>query len=197
MKIQSLRDFEVPTAPIPSPLSRFQVLATIRRAQALCAMTEIRLDFARATVHEKLRSTIKMMKLLKWNAPILHQHVRAGHYRGRDGGKRWTSSLGIEGSVSRKMYQEWSVRLPQEFGFTGRNRRPPLDTRERLYFLLQFHNLFSLRPAPREGGSQTPQWVSSRAGCEKAHSLALDMAEGNQADPLGILSRHGEKRKQV
>jgi hypothetical protein len=68
--------FRGPYCTYSLPAEQVQVLATIRRAQALCAMTEIRLDFARATVHEKLRSTIKMMKLLKWNAPILHQHVR-------------------------------------------------------------------------------------------------------------------------
>lgn len=168
--------FRGPYCTYSLPAEQVQVLATIRRAQALCAMTEIRLDFARATVHEKLRSTIKMMKLLKWNAPILHQHVRQAITEAATS-ETVDQLMGIEGSVSRKMYQEWSLRLPQEFGFTGRNRRPPLDPANAYISYCNSITYSLCVPPLAKAGLNTAVGFLHEPGARR-HSLALDMAEG-------------------
>lgn len=35
--------------------------------------------------------------------------------------------MGLEGAAARAYFQAWSACVDEEFGFTGRNRRPPLD----------------------------------------------------------------------
>lgn len=158
------------------PMEKTSTFTVIRRAQALCALTDIRVDFARKIVREKLQSTVKMMNLLKWNTPLLHQAVQKSLVE-IDKTNQIDLFMGIEGSISRKIYAEWIKRLPSELGFSGRNRRPPLDP-VNAYISYCNSIVYSLCVPPlAKAGLNTAIGFLHEPGAGR-HSLALDMAEG-------------------
>lgn len=176
MKNTVLAGFRGPYCTYSLPAEQVQAFSAIRRAQALCALTDVRIEFARVTVREKLKATIKMMKLLKWNAPILHQHVRKA-LEETDAAEKVDLLMGIEGAVSRRIYEEWALRLPPEFAFSGRNRRPPLDP-VNAYISYCNSILYSLCVPPlAKAGLNTAVGFLHEPGARR-HSLSLDMAEG-------------------
>lgn len=85
-------------------------------------------------------------------------------------------ALGIEGVFHRELFALWAKWLPAKWGFTGRNRRPPMDP---INAFLSYGNsiIYGLcvPPLQKEGFNTTIGFLHQpRRG---RHTLALDMAE--------------------
>lgn len=89
------------------PLARQLVKAKIRK-QAVLLRRMMRKDTAR-----ELTESVEMMESYATMLPDA---------AGRE------EIMGLEGAAARAYFQAWTVCADPEFGFTGRNRRPPLDT---------------------------------------------------------------------
>ncbi len=176
MENMIIAGFRGPYCTYSLPAEQPSAIISIRRAQALCALGDRRISFARITVREKLHSYIKMMKFLKWVAPASHQQIRQALEEVRRS-SRIDHLMGIEGAISRKMYDEWASRLPPEFCFRGRNRRPPLDP-VNAYISYCNSIIYSSCVNPlAQAGLNTAVGFLHEPGARR-HTLALDMAEG-------------------
>ncbi len=148
----------------------------IRRAQALCVLNESRLFFARSIVLQKLNSLEKMLDMAEWLTRALREEIvqAAADILGSG---RVDQLMGIEGAISRKIFEEMERRVPSSFGFHGRNRRPPLDP---VNAYISYCNciVYALCvPSLAKAGLNTAVGFLHEPGAGR-HTLALDMAEG-------------------
>ena len=161
--------YEFPSGGMPE-------VTAIRRAQALCVLNDRRLFFARSIVLQKLNSLEKMLEMTEWLTHALREEIvrAAGETLRADGVDQL---MGIEGAISRKMFDELERRVPSRFGFHGRNRRPPLDP---VNAYISYCNciVYALCvPSLAKAGLNTAVGFLHEPGAGR-HTLALDMAEG-------------------
>jgi CRISPR-associated endonuclease Cas1 len=177
--------YEFPSGGMPE-------FAAVRRAQALCVLNDSRVLFARSIVLQKLNSLEKMLEMAEWLTNALREEIVHAAADALHAG-RVDQLMGIEGAISRKMFEELERRVPPRFGFHGRNRRPPLDP---VNAYISYCNciVYALCvPALAKAGLNTAVGFLHEPGAGR-HTLALDKAEGLKpllADlTLAALIRH-------
>lgn len=171
-----LSGFRGPHCTYVLPTDQTNVISIIRRAQALCAITEKKTLFAKSVVREKLEGMRKTLHFTGWNAASLREEIKKA-LRVLPSVEQIDALMGMEGAITRKMYLEMQKRLPQELGFRGRNRRPPLDpVNAWISYCNTIIYAFCVPPLAKSG-LNTAIGFLHEPGMGR-HSLALDMAEG-------------------
>jgi CRISPR-associated protein Cas1 len=155
-------------------------VARLRRQLRCTEDPERYLAYGRVIAEAKIRKQIVLLRRFtrRESARDLTEAIAAMRgYAGMlpDAGTR-EEIMGLEGAVARAYFQAWAAVLPDEYGFTGRNRRPPRDTVNSAlsfgYALLLGDAVSALAAAgldPAIGFLHTDQ--------DNRPSLALDLAE--------------------
>ena len=151
------------------------IRSILRRSQALCASGYMRMGFARAIVRGKIASLQKYIQLTRWNNAALAQTLRNA-LESANAAANVDDLRGIEGSASRRFYEELQKRLPESLGFSGRNRRPPKDP---VNAAISYGNsiIYGLCVPPIAESGMNPAIGFLHEPGVGRHSLALDFSE--------------------
>jgi CRISP-associated protein Cas1 len=103
----------------------------LRNQLAAADIPERFLPLARALVEAKIRKQAVLLRRMmrKDTADMLAESVEMmeGYADMLPQAKDREEIMGLEGAAARAYFQAWTVCVDPAFGFTGRNRRPPLD----------------------------------------------------------------------